>query len=83
MIHQKIFDALRSVFNASIFKSNEYFLNYELLNELITQNIVIFCPVSTPPSKGGKKPGKQEAPKTTRKTCHRRRVTCLTTDDNG
>ena len=38
---------------------------------------------STPPSKGGKKPGKQEAPKTTRKTCHRRRVTCLTTDDNG
>ena len=38
---------------------------------------------STPPSKGGKKPGKQEAPKTTRKTCHRRRVTSLTTDDNG
>ena len=29
-----------------------------------------------------KLPGK-EAPKTTRKTCHRRRVTSLTTDDNG
>ena len=28
------------------------------------------CPVSTPPSKGGKKP-KQEASKTTRMTCHR------------
>ena len=42
MIHQKIPYTLKSVFNAFIFKSNEYFLNYELLNELITQNIIIF-----------------------------------------
>ena len=38
---------------------------------------------SAPRGKGGKKPGKQEAAKTTRKTCHRRRVTSLTMDDNG
>ena len=43
------------------------------------------CPVSTQRGKGGKKPSKQDAAKTTRKTCHRRRrrVTSLTTDDNG
>ena len=43
------------------------------------------CPVLTQRGKGGKKPGKQDAAKTTRKTCHRRRrrVTSLTTDDNG
>ena len=41
------------------------------------------CSVSTPRGKGGKKPGKQEAAKTTRKTRHRRRGTSLTTDDYG